>query len=237
MSSSVSIATPSRPDLAERARVVGVVAHQRGHVKRRREARLAVLEQVVEALVGLLARAEAGELAHRPQPPAVHRLVDAARERVGARAPDRVLGPADRPPGRSSAVYSSRTGSPESVRKAGSVASAGGFGLTAMRRSILVGPRTAPSTGCSLSSADGRGADAGARAGWSAPSTCSRRRPARPTTTTARAGAAWTAAPTRWCCRAAPQEVAAVVALVLRARRADRPPRRRHRADGRRGAR
>ena len=62
-------------DLAEGARVVGVVAHQGGHVKGGREAGLAVVEQVVEALVGLLARAEAGELAHRPQAPAVHRLV------------------------------------------------------------------------------------------------------------------------------------------------------------------
>ena len=64
-------------DLAERAGVVGVVAHQRGHVERGREPGLAVVEQVVEALVGLLAGAEAGELAHRPQPPAVHRLVHA----------------------------------------------------------------------------------------------------------------------------------------------------------------
>ena len=71
-------------DLAERARVVGVVAHQRGHVEGGREAGLAVVEQVVEALVGLLAGAEAGELAHRPQPPAVHRGVDAARVGVGA---------------------------------------------------------------------------------------------------------------------------------------------------------
>ena len=69
------------PDLAERARVVGVVAHQRRHVERRREPGLAVVEQVAEALVGLLGGAEARELAHRPQPPAVHRRVDAARER------------------------------------------------------------------------------------------------------------------------------------------------------------
>ena len=74
------------PDLAERASVVGVVAHQRGHVERGREAGLPVVEQVVEALVGLLAGAEAGELAHRPQPPAVHRGVDAARVGVGAGA-------------------------------------------------------------------------------------------------------------------------------------------------------
>ena len=69
-------------DLAERARVVRVVAHQRRHVERGREPGLAVLEQVAEALVRLLGRAEAGELAHRPEPAAVHRRVDAARERV-----------------------------------------------------------------------------------------------------------------------------------------------------------
>ena len=42
---------------------------------------LAVRGQVAEALVRLLRRAEARELAHRPQPAAVHRRVDAARER------------------------------------------------------------------------------------------------------------------------------------------------------------
>ena len=72
------------PDLAERARVVGVVAHQRRHVERRREAGLPVLEQVAEARVRLLRRAEAGELAHRPEPAAVHRRIDAARERIRA---------------------------------------------------------------------------------------------------------------------------------------------------------
>ncbi len=68
-------------DLAERARMVGVVAHQRRHVERGRQAGLAVLEQVAEPLVRLLRRAEPGELAHRPEPAAVHRRVDAARER------------------------------------------------------------------------------------------------------------------------------------------------------------
>ena len=49
-------------------------------------------EQVAEALVGLLGRAEPGELAHRPQPPAVHRRVHAARERKLARVADVALG-------------------------------------------------------------------------------------------------------------------------------------------------
>ena len=83
------------PDLAERARVVGVVAHQRGHVERGREPGLAVLEQVAEARVGLLAGAVAGELAHRPQPPAIHGGVDAAREGIGAGHADGVIGAAD----------------------------------------------------------------------------------------------------------------------------------------------
>ena len=95
MSETVSTATPSRPDLAQRARMVGVMAHQRRHVERGREAGLAVLEQVVEALVGLRGGAEARELAHRPQPAAVHRRVDPARERILAGQPDRIVVSAD----------------------------------------------------------------------------------------------------------------------------------------------
>ena len=83
------------PDLAERARVVGVVAHQRRHVERRAQAGLPVVEQVAEALVGLLGGPEAGELAHRPQPAAVHARVHAARERRLAREPDPLLERAD----------------------------------------------------------------------------------------------------------------------------------------------
>ena len=75
-------------DLALRARRVRVVAHQRRHVERRRQPGLAVVEQVAEALVGLLRGPEAGELAHRPEPAAVHARVHAARERILARQPD-----------------------------------------------------------------------------------------------------------------------------------------------------
>ena len=82
-------------DLAERAHVVGVVAHQRRHVEGGAQARLAVVEQVAEALVGLLGGAEAGELAHRPQPAAVHARVDAAGERILAREADPLLERAD----------------------------------------------------------------------------------------------------------------------------------------------
>jgi hypothetical protein len=46
---------------------------------------LAVLEQVAEAGIRLLRRPEPGELAHRPQPAAIHRRVDAARERERSR--------------------------------------------------------------------------------------------------------------------------------------------------------
>ena len=72
---------PLAPDLAERARMIGVVAHQRRHVERRREPRLPVLEQIPEPLVRLGRRPEPRELAHRPQPAPIHGRVDAARER------------------------------------------------------------------------------------------------------------------------------------------------------------
>ena len=77
-------------DLALRAHMVRVVTHQRRHVERRRQPRLPVVEQVAEALVRLLGGPEAGELAHRPEPAAVHRRVHAARERILAREADRL---------------------------------------------------------------------------------------------------------------------------------------------------
>ena len=57
--------------------VVGVVAHLGRQVEGARQPGLAGLEQELEALVGLLGRAEAGVLAHRPQLRAVHLGVDA----------------------------------------------------------------------------------------------------------------------------------------------------------------
>ena len=72
------------PDLAQRPGVVGVVSHQRRHVEGRREAGLAMVEQVAEAAVRLLGRAEPRELAHRPELAAVHRLVDPARVGIAA---------------------------------------------------------------------------------------------------------------------------------------------------------
>ena len=81
MSSSERDRDADLADLALGARVVGVVAHLRGQVEGARQAGLACVEQELEALVGLLGGAEAGVLAHRPEPAAVHVRLDAARER------------------------------------------------------------------------------------------------------------------------------------------------------------
>ncbi len=69
-------------DLARGHRVVGVVAGLRREIERGGEAGLAVLDQVLEALVGLARSAEAGVLAHGPEATAVHRRLHAAGERV-----------------------------------------------------------------------------------------------------------------------------------------------------------
>ena len=58
--------------------VVGVVTHQRGQIERGREAGLALRQEVAKALIGVFGRAEAGELAHRPQPSAMHGGMNAA---------------------------------------------------------------------------------------------------------------------------------------------------------------
>src|SRR5216683_2957664 len=64
--------------------VVGVAAHLGRQVEGDREAGLAVGEEVTIAAVGFLGVAEAGVLAHRPEPPAIHRGLHAAREGVFA---------------------------------------------------------------------------------------------------------------------------------------------------------
>jgi hypothetical protein len=79
-------------DFAEGARMVRVVPHERRHVERRRQAGLAVVEEVAEPLVRLLGGAEAGELPHRPELPAVHRGIDAPRERKDARVAELRVG-------------------------------------------------------------------------------------------------------------------------------------------------
>ena len=76
------------PDLADRARVVGVAAHQRRHVERDRQAAAAGREQHLVALVRLHRVAEAGELPDRPRPAAVPGRVQAAGEGVLPRPAD-----------------------------------------------------------------------------------------------------------------------------------------------------
>ena len=100
-------------DLAERARVVAVEAHQRRQVERGAQAGLALVEQELEALVGLPGGAEAGELPHRPQPAAVHGGVDAARERVLAGIARGPSAPSKSPS--CSGVYSGSIGTPLTV--------------------------------------------------------------------------------------------------------------------------
>src|SRR5262249_61954486 len=68
--------------LGEGSGVVTVEAHEGRQVEGSAEAVLALGEQEAEALVGLPGGAEAGELAHGPEPAAVHGGVDAAGERV-----------------------------------------------------------------------------------------------------------------------------------------------------------
>jgi hypothetical protein len=68
-------------DLAARERIVGIATHQCRHVERGRETGNAMCEQVAKTLIGVLGRAEARELAHRPKARAVHRRMYAARVR------------------------------------------------------------------------------------------------------------------------------------------------------------
>ena len=68
-------------DLAVAERVVGVASELGRQVEGHRETGRAVLDQVAVALVRVLGAREAGVLAHRPEPVAVHAVVDAARER------------------------------------------------------------------------------------------------------------------------------------------------------------
>jgi hypothetical protein len=79
---------PLAADLAQRERGVRVMPHERRHIEGGGQPGLAVVEQVAEALIGVLGATEARELAHRPQPPAVHRGIDATREGKGARDAD-----------------------------------------------------------------------------------------------------------------------------------------------------
>ena len=69
-------------NLPLRPSVIGVVAHQRGHVKGHRQSGLPLLQQVVKTTVTIFWRPEAGELPHGPQAPPIHGGMDAARERI-----------------------------------------------------------------------------------------------------------------------------------------------------------
>ena len=81
---------PAVADLAERARVVGVPAHQGGHVEGHGQPGAARAQQHLVPLVGLPGVAEPGELADRPGPAAVPGRVQAAGERVLPRPADPV---------------------------------------------------------------------------------------------------------------------------------------------------
>ena len=61
---------------------IGVVAVERGQVEGHRETGLPLLQEILEASVGLLGGAESGEHAHRPQPAAVHRGMNPPGERI-----------------------------------------------------------------------------------------------------------------------------------------------------------
>ena len=72
-------------DVADDARMVGIVAAVGGEIERHREAHLARREIGAIELVALLGRREAGVLAHRPGPAGIHRGLRPARERREAR--------------------------------------------------------------------------------------------------------------------------------------------------------
>ena len=71
--------------LAHRNRVIGIVADLRRQVESHRKSRLPLLQQIAVALVRLLGAGVPGILAHRPEAPAEHRWLHAARKRIFAR--------------------------------------------------------------------------------------------------------------------------------------------------------
>src|SRR5207302_8355174 len=71
--------------LTDGVRIVGVVTELRRQVEGDREPGLATVEQIAKTLVRLLRRREAGVLADRPRPPAVHVLVRPPRKGERAR--------------------------------------------------------------------------------------------------------------------------------------------------------
>ncbi len=75
----------AHPHLAEAPGRIAVVAHERREIEGGGQARLPLLQEVAESLVGLRRRTEAREHAHRPEAPAVHRRLNAAGEGILAR--------------------------------------------------------------------------------------------------------------------------------------------------------
>ena len=108
-------------DLAARLRRVGVVAELRRQIERDREPGHAAREQVAIALVRFGGRREAGVLAHRPVPPAVHRRANPARvrKRAGRRAADRRLGLVVERPQRDAAGVEIAGAHPVRLRRSG----------------------------------------------------------------------------------------------------------------------
>jgi len=78
---------PLPADLPLAHRVIRIDPHQARHVERGRQPRLALVDEVVEPLVGLLGRPEPRKLPHRPRPAAIHRRIRTAGVRSLAREP------------------------------------------------------------------------------------------------------------------------------------------------------
>ena len=81
ISADATLGHAARAELTLGLGVVGVVAVQRRHVVRDRQAGLAGGQERAEARVRVLGRPEAGEHPHRPEPGAVSGRVDPSRER------------------------------------------------------------------------------------------------------------------------------------------------------------
>ena len=101
--------------LARGQRVIRVAPHLGGQVEGHRQAGLPGGQQALEALVGRLGRAEAGVLAHGPQPAPVHGGLHPAGEGELARKPQvaRRRRRAASGPARVLASYRSSSGSPD----------------------------------------------------------------------------------------------------------------------------
>ncbi len=68
--------------------MVGVVAHQRRHVEIHRKPRLSLSDQILKTPISVGTGTKAGDLAHRPQAPAIHRRVRATRKGILTRQAD-----------------------------------------------------------------------------------------------------------------------------------------------------